>query len=41
VIARVDERKMETPFTLESARPQIVRFLTYDQVKDLILNLRK
>ncbi len=41
VIARVDERKMESPITLESARPQIVRFLTYDQVKDLILNLRK
>lgn len=41
VVARVDERKMETPITLESARPQIVRFLTYDQVKDLILNLRK
>ena len=41
VMARVDERKMEAPLSLESARPQIVRFLTYDQVKDLILTLRK
>jgi peptidyl-prolyl cis-trans isomerase C len=41
VVARVDERKMEAPITLETARPQIVRFLTYDQVKDLILNLRR
>ena len=40
VIARIDERRQEAPITLEAARPQIVRFLTYDQVKDLILKLR-
>ncbi len=26
--------------TLEQARPRIVRFLTYDRVKDLVLDLR-
>ena len=40
VIARIDERRQEAPITPEAARPQIVRFLTYDQVKDLILKLR-
>jgi hypothetical protein len=29
------------PITLEAAQPQIIRFLTYDQVKDLILDLRR
>ena len=28
------------PLTLDQARPRIVRFMTYDQVKDLILDLR-
>jgi peptidyl-prolyl cis-trans isomerase C len=41
VVARVDDRRLEPALTLEAARPQIVRFLTYDQVKDLILDLRK
>ena len=41
VVVRVDERRLEPALTLEAARPQIVRFLTYDQVKDLILDLRK
>jgi peptidyl-prolyl cis-trans isomerase C len=41
VVIRVDDRRLEAPITLEAARPQIVRFLTYDQVKDLILSLRK
>lgn len=41
VVARIDQRRQEPPITLEAARPQIVRFLTYDQVKDLILNLRR
>ena len=31
---------MEQPITLEAARPQIVRFLTYDQVRDLLEKLR-
>jgi peptidyl-prolyl cis-trans isomerase C len=41
VVARVDDRHQEAPITLEMAKPQIIRFLTYDQVKDLILNLRR
>jgi peptidyl-prolyl cis-trans isomerase C len=41
VIARVDDRHRETPITLDVARPQIIRYLTYDQVKDLILTLRQ
>jgi peptidyl-prolyl cis-trans isomerase C len=28
------------PETLDQARPRIVRFLTYDRVKDLVLDLR-
>jgi peptidyl-prolyl cis-trans isomerase C len=40
-VARVDDRHQEAPVTLEVAKPQIIRFLTYDQVKDLILNLRR
>jgi peptidyl-prolyl cis-trans isomerase C len=41
VVARLDDRHREAPVTLDVARPQIIRFLTYDQVKDLILNLRR
>jgi len=41
VVARVDDRHREAPISLEVAKPQIIRFLTYDQVKDLILNLRR
>ena len=33
---RVEDRRLEAPITLEAARPQIVRFLTYDQVRDLL-----
>jgi len=39
-ILRVDDKRMEEPITLEAARPQIVRFLTYDQVRDLLEKLR-
>lgn len=39
-IVKVEDRRPEAPITLESARPQIVRFLTYDQVRDLIEKLR-
>ena len=28
------------PITIEAARPQIVRFLTYDQIRDLLEKLR-
>jgi peptidyl-prolyl cis-trans isomerase C len=41
VVARLDERRQETPITLEAARPQIIHFLTFVQVKDLILELRR
>lgn len=39
-LVRVEDRRPETPITLEAARPQIVRFLTYDQVRDLLEKLR-
>ncbi|WP_166573570.1 peptidyl-prolyl cis-trans isomerase [Caulobacter sp. SLTY] len=39
-IVRVDEKRPEEPITLEAARPQIVRFLTYGQVRDLLEKLR-
>lgn len=40
VLLRVEDRRKETPLTLEAARPQIVRFLTYDQVRNLLEKLR-
>ena len=40
IVARVEERRQEAAITLETARPQIVRFLTYDQVRNLIGDLR-
>jgi peptidyl-prolyl cis-trans isomerase C len=39
-IVRVDDRRPEPPPTLEAVRPQIIRFITYDQIKDLVLRLR-
>lgn len=39
-ILRVEDKRVEEPITLEAARPQIVRFLTYDQVRDLLEKLR-
>lgn len=40
VLLKVEDRRMEAPITLEAARPQIVRFLTYDQIRDLLEKLR-
>ena len=40
VVVRVDDRHLEAPISLDVVRPQIIRYLTFDQVKDLILNLR-
>jgi peptidyl-prolyl cis-trans isomerase C len=40
VVLRVEDKRIEEPITLEAARPQIVRFLTYDQVRDLLERLR-
>jgi peptidyl-prolyl cis-trans isomerase C len=37
---KVEDRRLEQPITLEAARSQIVRFLTYDQIRDLLEKLR-
>ena len=40
VVLKIEDRRPEQPITLEAARPQIIRFLTYDQVRDLLERLR-
>jgi peptidyl-prolyl cis-trans isomerase C len=40
VLLKVEDVRPEKPISIEEARPQIVRFLTYDQVKDLLEKLR-
>ncbi len=40
VLVKVEDRRIEQPISLEEAKPQIVRFLTYDQVRDLLQKLR-
>ena len=39
-VVKVEDRRQEQPITVEQARPQIVRFLTYDEVRDLLKRLR-
>lgn len=39
-IVRVEDRRPEAAPTLEEARPQILRFLTYDEVRQLLEKLR-
>ena len=39
-LVKVEDRRAEQPITLEQARPQIVRFLTYDEVRELLKGLR-
>jgi len=39
-LVRVEDKRQEAAITLEAARPQIVRFLTYDEVRELLENLR-
>jgi peptidyl-prolyl cis-trans isomerase C len=39
-LVKVEDRRQEKPITLQQARPQIVRFLTYDQVRELLERLR-
>jgi len=39
-LLRVDDRHPEPPPSLEQVRPQLIRFITYDQIKDLVLTLR-
>jgi peptidyl-prolyl cis-trans isomerase C len=39
-VLKVEDRRKETPPTLEQARPQIVRYLTYEGVRQLLEQLR-
>jgi peptidyl-prolyl cis-trans isomerase C len=39
-VLKVEDRRLEQPLSYEAARPQIVRFLTYDQIRDLLEKLR-
>ena len=39
-VLRVEDRRRESPPTLEQARPQIVRYLTYEGVRRLLEDLR-
>jgi peptidyl-prolyl cis-trans isomerase C len=39
-VVKVEDRRMEQPIPIEAARPQIVRFLTYDRIRDLLERLR-
>jgi peptidyl-prolyl cis-trans isomerase C len=40
VVLKLEDRREEAPLSLEQARPQIVRFLTYDAVRDVLRKLR-
>ncbi len=39
-VLRVEDRRKESPPTLDQARPQIVRYLTYERVRRLLEQLR-
>jgi peptidyl-prolyl cis-trans isomerase C len=39
-ILKVDDRHPEAPPSIDAVRPQLIRFITYDQIKDLVLTLR-
>lgn len=39
-LVRVEDVRQEQPIPLDAARPQIVRFLTYDRIRDLLEKLR-
>jgi peptidyl-prolyl cis-trans isomerase C len=39
VVLKVEDRRLEKPISLDAAKPQIVRFLTYDEVRDLLEKL--
>jgi len=41
VLLKVEDRRPEEPISLEEARPQIVRFLTYDEIRTLLSRLRQ
>jgi peptidyl-prolyl cis-trans isomerase C len=37
---KIDDRHPEPAPSLDEVRPQLIRFITYDQIKDLVLKLR-
>ena len=37
---KIEDRRKENPPTLDQARPQIVRYLTYERVRQLLERLR-
>ena len=39
-LLKVEDVRAEQPIPLEAARPQIVRFLTYDRIRDLLEKIR-
>lgn len=39
-LLKVEDRRLEPQVSFDAARPQIVRFLTYDQIRDLLEKLR-
>ncbi len=39
-VLKVEDIRTEQPIALDAARPQIVRFLTYDRIRDLLEKLR-
>jgi peptidyl-prolyl cis-trans isomerase C len=39
-VLKVDDRHPEAPPSIDAVRPQLIRFITYDQIKDLVLTLR-
>jgi peptidyl-prolyl cis-trans isomerase C len=39
-LLKIDDRHPEPPPSLDAVRPQLIRFITYDQIKDLVLTLR-
>lgn len=41
VVLKLDDRRPEAPLSMEEARPQIVRFLDFSAVRDLIARLRQ
>lgn len=41
VVLKLDDRRAEAPLSMEEARPQIVRFLDFSAVRDLIARLRQ
>lgn len=41
VVLKLEDKRPEPPLSLDAAKPQIVRFLTYDEVRELLENVRK